>query len=63
MAVYCVADKFIEILMTKGERGYKRFVELLEFRCPHVFREMTGVEPRDPPAGKTRQTFKQPNNV
>ncbi|XP_052760528.1 uncharacterized protein LOC128203231 isoform X2 [Mya arenaria] len=44
------ANKFIEILMTKGARGYKKFVELLEYRCPHVYEELTGNKPRDPPS-------------
>ncbi|WAQ95314.1 CAR11-like protein, partial [Mya arenaria] len=46
------ANKFIEILMTKGARGYKKFVELLEYRCPHVYEELTGNKPRDPPSDR-----------
>ncbi|XP_052261106.1 caspase recruitment domain-containing protein 10-like [Dreissena polymorpha] len=51
------ANRFIEVLMTKGRRGFEKFVELLEYRCPHVYREVAKREPRDPPAGFPRNRF------
>lgn len=38
--------------MTRGERGYEKFVEILEYQYPHVYQDVTKKEPRDPPRGK-----------
>ena len=37
--------------MTKGKRGFEKFLELLEFSYPHVYRDVLKKEPRDPPRG------------
>ena len=49
--ISCLSDKFLEILMTKGKRGFEKFLELLEFSYPHVYRDVLKKEPRDPPRG------------
>ncbi|XP_053392748.1 caspase recruitment domain-containing protein 11-like isoform X3 [Mercenaria mercenaria] len=48
------ANKLIEILMTRGERGYFKFLEILEYQYPHVYQDVTKKEPRDPPPGFQR---------
>lgn len=48
-----VSDKLIEILLTRGQRGYEQFLEILEYQYPHVFQEVTNKEPRDPPPGNS----------
>ncbi|XP_060604546.1 caspase recruitment domain-containing protein 11-like isoform X3 [Ruditapes philippinarum] len=48
------ANKLVEILMTRGENGYKKFLEILEYQYPHVYQDVTKKEPRDPPPGFIR---------
>ena len=50
--IYKFLDKLIEILMTRGENGYKKFLEILEYQYPHVYQDVTKKEPRDPPPGE-----------
>lgn len=43
-------NQLIEILMTRGERGYQKFLEILEYKYPHVYSKVTNKQPRQPPA-------------
>ncbi|XP_062599398.1 caspase recruitment domain-containing protein 11-like isoform X4 [Saccostrea cucullata] len=43
------AGSFLDILQTKGDNGVKKFLEILEFEYPHVYKDVTNKEARDPP--------------
>lgn len=38
--------------MTKGRFGFEKFLSVLEYNYPHVYRDVVKKEPRDPPAGR-----------
>lgn len=43
---------FLDILQTKGDNGVKKFLEILEWEYPHVFKDVTNKDAREPPTGK-----------
>lgn len=44
---------FLDVLQTKGDNGVKKFLEILEWEYPHVYKDVTNKEARDPPTGKS----------
>lgn len=45
MPVSPSAGRLLDILHTKGERGYVAFLESLEFYYPELYKLVTGNEP------------------
>uniref|UniRef100_K1R231 Caspase recruitment domain-containing protein 11 n=1 Tax=Magallana gigas TaxID=29159 RepID=K1R231_MAGGI len=43
------AGYFLDILQTKGDNGVKKFLEILEWEYPHVFKDVTNKDAREPP--------------
>nr|XP_022315630.1 caspase recruitment domain-containing protein 11-like isoform X2 [Crassostrea virginica] len=43
------AGYFLDVLQTKGDNGVKKFLEILEWEYPHVYKDVTNKEARDPP--------------
>lgn len=43
------AGYFLNILQTKGDNGVKKFLEILEWEYPHVFKDVTNKDAREPP--------------
>jgi hypothetical protein len=48
----------LDVLQSKGDNGVRKFLEILEWEYPHVFKEVTNKEARDPPTGKLLNSFK-----
>jgi len=38
------AEKFIDVLTTKGPNGFSHFMEALEIEYPHLYETITGIE-------------------
>ncbi|XP_048758252.1 caspase recruitment domain-containing protein 14-like isoform X2 [Ostrea edulis] len=43
------AAHFLDVLQTKGDNGVRKFLEILEWEYPHVYKEITNKDARDPP--------------
>jgi len=49
----------VDIIKRKGEKGFKAFMEVVEYSYPEVFSSITGELPRDPPP-EYKPNFRQP---
>jgi len=57
MVVYCVlmcsSGHLIDIITyNKGPKGFKAFMEVIEYEFPYVFAHIMGTTPSTPPPGK-----------
>ena len=57
MAVYnvlmCSSGHLIDIITyNKGPKGFKAFMEVIEYEFPYVFTHIMGTKPGKPPPGK-----------
>ncbi|ESN97281.1 hypothetical protein HELRODRAFT_178409 [Helobdella robusta] len=56
------AGCLIDTIMTKGEPGFKAFMEIVEYKYPELFQTVTGRSPRLPPRD-TQEPLQQARNV
>ena len=45
------AGQFLDILQTKGDNGVQKYIDVLEYDYPHVYKLITNKDAKDPPRG------------
>jgi hypothetical protein len=43
--------QFLDILQTKGDNGVQKYIDVLEYDYPHVYKIITNKDAKDPPRG------------
>jgi len=47
----CFLGQFLDILQTKGDNGVQKYIDVLEYDYPHVYKLITNKDAKDPPRG------------
>ena len=43
------SGQFLDILQTKGDEGVQKYIDVLEYDYPHVFKLITNKDAKEPP--------------
>ena len=54
-----VLGRFLDIVATKGPRGFRAFLYVLEYEYPHVYWHVANEKPRDAPNGNYNSVYRK----
>lgn len=56
--VCSILGQFLDILVTKGDKGVEIFIEVLEYDYPHVYKLITNKDAKEPPKSMYKTSYR-----